>query len=55
MDFLVKKAQRGDADAFVTLIEQNKSSMYKVAKGFFMNEEDVSDALCRRNLAPGRD
>lgn len=45
MDFLVKKAQRGDADAFVTLIEQNKSSMYKVAKGFFMNEEDVSDAI----------
>ena len=29
--WLVKKAQRGDADAFVELIEQNKQAMYKVA------------------------
>lgn len=51
MEFLVKKAQKGDADAFVTLIEQSKRSMYKVAKGFFMNEEDVADAIADSVLA----
>ena len=32
--WLVKKAQRGDADAFVELIEQNKQAMYKVARSY---------------------
>ena len=30
--FLVKQAQRGDADAFVALIEKYKMDLYKVAK-----------------------
>lgn len=45
MELLVKKAQRGDAEAFITLIEQNKQSMYKVARGFLQNEEDTADAM----------
>lgn len=45
MELLVKKAQRGDAEAFITLIEQNKQSMYKVARGFLKEEEDVADAM----------
>lgn len=45
MELLVKKAQRGDAEAFITLIEQNKLGMYKVAKGFLKEEEDVADAM----------
>lgn len=45
MELLVRKAQRGDAEAFITLIEQNKLGMYKVAKGFLQDEEDVADAM----------
>lgn len=45
MELLVKKAQRGDAEAFITLIEQNKQSMYRVARGFLQNEEDVADIM----------
>ena len=30
--WLVKQAQKGDADAFVKLVEQNKIAMFKVAK-----------------------
>lgn len=45
MELLVKRAKRGDAEAFITLIEQNKLSMYKVARGFLRNEEDVADVM----------
>lgn len=45
MELLVKKAKRGDAEAFISLIEQNKQSMYKVARGFLDNPEDVADAM----------
>ena len=45
MEFLVKKAQKGDAEAFITLIEENKQSMYKVARGFLNNDEDIADAI----------
>ncbi len=42
---LVKRAQRGDADAFVQLMEKHKLSLYKIAKSYLRNEEDVADAL----------
>ena len=29
--------------AFVELIEANKQSMYKVARSYFSNEEDIGD------------
>ena len=45
MQILVKKAQKGDPEAFVSLIEQNKNSLYRVAKGFFQNEADIADAI----------
>ncbi len=45
MELLVKRAKRGDAEAFIELMEQNKQSMYKVAKGFLSDEEDVADAM----------
>lgn len=45
MELLVKRAKRGDAEAFIELIEQNKQSMYKVARGFLHDEEDVADAM----------
>lgn len=45
VELLVKKAKKGDAEAFITLIEENKQSMYKVAKGFLRNEEDIADVM----------
>ena len=50
MELLVKKARRGDAEAFITLIEENKQSMYKVARGFLKNEEDAADAMAETVL-----
>lgn len=50
MELLVKKARRGDAEAFITLIEENKQSMYKVARGFLQNEEDAADAMAETVL-----
>lgn len=45
VELLVRKAKRGDAEAFIKLIEQNKLSMYKVARGFLQEEEDIADAM----------
>lgn len=45
MKVLVKQAQRGNADAFIRLIEENKQALQRVAFGFFQNEEDVADAI----------
>ena len=45
MELLVKKAKKGDAEAFIELIEKNKLSMYRVARGFLKEEEDVADAM----------
>lgn len=50
MELLVKKAQRGDAEAFIALIEENKQSMYKVARGFLKNDEDIADAIAETVL-----
>lgn len=50
MELLVKKAKRGDAEAFISLIEENKQGMYKVARGFLRSEEDVADAMAETVL-----
>lgn len=50
MELLVKKAKRGDAEAFIALMEENKQSMYKVARGFLQNEEDAADAMAETVL-----
>lgn len=42
---LVKRAQKQDMDAFVHLIEKNKTDLYKVAISYLGNEEDVADAM----------
>ena len=48
---LVKQAQRGDADAFVALIEKYKMDLYKVAKACLKNEEDVADVMQETTLS----
>ena len=50
MELLVKRAKRGDAEAFITLMEENKQSMYKVARGFLRNQEDIADAMAETVL-----
>ena len=52
--FLVKQAQRGDADAFVALIEKYKMDLYKVAKAYLKNEEDVADVMQETTLSACR-
>ena len=45
METRIKKAIRGDADAFAELVMQYKTDMYKVARGIINNQEDVADAI----------
>lgn len=45
MDIRVKKAQHGDAEAFIALIEECKMTLRRVAYGYLGNEEDVADVI----------
>ena len=45
LKYLVKKAQQGDAQAFVRLIDTHKQSMYKIARSYFTSDEDIADAI----------
>lgn len=45
MDIRVKKAQHGDAEAFIAFIEEYKMTLRRVAYGYLGNEEDVADAI----------
>lgn len=45
MDTLVKKAQCGDAEAFIALMEECKMTLRRVAYGYLGNDEDVADAI----------
>lgn len=42
---LVKRARRGDAEAFIALIEECRMTLRRVALGYLGNEEDVADAI----------
>ncbi|MDE5825872.1 MAG: RNA polymerase sigma factor [Lachnospiraceae bacterium] len=45
MNNLVKRAQRGDADAFTELMQSQMQNMYKAARAILNNDEDVADAV----------
>lgn len=45
MDTLVKRAKNGDADAFISLIEECKMTLRRVALGYLRNDEDAADAI----------
>ena len=47
MKVLVRRAQKGSADCFIRLMEENKQTLMRVAYGFFQNEEDVADAVAQ--------
>lgn len=42
---LVKKAKKGDGEAFVTLVKQYEDVLYNTAIRMLYNEEDAADAL----------
>ena len=50
------KKQRNKARTFIQLVESNKHSMYKIARSYLSNDEDIADAIqdaiesCWRNL-----
>ena len=45
LKYLVIKAQQGDAQAFVRLMDMHKQSMYKIARSYFTSDEDIADAI----------
>lgn len=45
MPDLIKQAQKGDGEAFIALMEENKQALYKAAKAILVNDEDVADAM----------
>lgn len=42
---LVKRAQKNDVEAFTGLIEKHKMTLYKTAKSYLRNEEDIADVM----------
>lgn len=42
---LAKRAQKGDREAFIRLIERQKLSMSRIALSILHNEEDAADAI----------
>ncbi|MEW9122464.1 MAG: sigma-70 family RNA polymerase sigma factor [Thermotaleaceae bacterium] len=41
----VYKARKGDKEAFLSLIDENRLNIYRVARGILSNEEDIKDAI----------
>lgn len=45
MEILIKKAIKGNSEAFISLIDKHELTMYKTAKAILNNEEDIGDAI----------
>lgn len=43
--FLVKKAKKGDKEAFVQLFKIYENVLYNTARRFLNNQEDIADCL----------
>ena len=41
----VSKAKKGNKEAFLALIDENRLNLYRVARGILNNKEDIEDAL----------
>jgi RNA polymerase sigma-70 factor, ECF subfamily len=42
---IITRAKEGDKDAFILLIQENKTNLYRVAKAMLKHESDVEDAI----------
>lgn len=55
-EHLLRKAKKGDPDAFCRLMDMQTQSMYKIARSYLKNDEDAADAIqdtilsCYENL-----
>ena len=55
-EFLIRRAKKGDKDAFCRLMDEHLQCMYKMASAYLKNDEDVADAIqdtilsCYENL-----
>ena len=45
MNTLVERAQLGDAEAFISLMEECRMSFRRIAFGYLGNDEDAADAI----------
>lgn len=45
MEELIKRAQKGDQEAFTILVKSMKDDLYKIAKTRISNEDDMQDAI----------
>ena len=45
MEELIKRAQKGDQEAFTTLVKSMKDDLYKIAKTRISNEDDMQDTI----------
>lgn len=45
IESIVGLAIKGDKDAFITLINENRINLYRVAKGMLQSEADIEDAI----------
>lgn len=45
IEFLVRKAQKGDGEAFIQLIQQYELILYRTAKRIGLKDDDISDVL----------
>ncbi len=45
MTDLISRAKKGDPEAFITLMENSKSDMYRVAISILNNDADAADAM----------
>lgn len=50
MELLVRRAMRGDAEAFIELMEQTKPALLRVAYAYFKTDADVADAISETTL-----
>lgn len=41
----VSKAKKGDKEAFLALIDENRLNLYRVARGILKDKEDIEDSL----------
>lgn len=45
LNTMVRRARRGDSEAFIALIEECKMTLRRVALGYLKNEEDAADVI----------
>ena len=53
-EHLLRKAKKGDHDAFCALMDTQTQSMYKIARTYLQNDEDAADDSLRVDLGGRR-